>query len=118
MTSPEDHHNPETSAEQLLRDYSDAALVGEAHALMHGERHLTIEHGYPETADDTARLQHLSDTAWRGRDGARTRSIGGGGDYTTITVEGPHAEEFVDSLAQLAQESLNPGWWKVRRSAR
>ncbi|WP_109530058.1 MULTISPECIES: hypothetical protein [Nocardia] len=116
MTCPESEQ-PRTPIEELLRRQAAAALLGEAEAVMRGERHLTIEHGYPETDDETARLEQLRTVAWRGADGAHTRSIGGGGDYTTITVEGPAADAFIDHLAELAT-ALGPSWWRVRRSAR
>ncbi|MGY2116666.1 hypothetical protein ACW9HR_22400 [Nocardia gipuzkoensis] len=117
MTCP-DSDNPASPGEELLRRYGEAALLREAEAVLHGERHLTVEHGQPETEDENARLQQLWDTAWRGYKGARTRGVGGGGDYTTITVCGPAAAAFVDHLADLAEGDLNPGWWRVRRAAR
>lgn len=116
MTCPEGE-GPRTPIEELLHRLAAAALLGEAEAVMRGKRHLTIEHGYPETDDETARLEQLRTVAWRGADGARTRCIGGGGDYTTITVEGPSAEAFVDQLTALAT-ALGPSWWRVRPSAR
>ncbi|MEV0297154.1 hypothetical protein [Nocardia sp. NPDC050710] len=78
MTSP-DRDQPPTPADGFLPRYAEAALLREAHAVTHGERHLTVEHGYPETGEETARREQLSDPAWRGFPGARTRSIGGGG---------------------------------------
>lgn len=101
--------------ERLLQHLAEGALIHEAEEAAQGIRALTITTGCPETADEDARIATVIQAAWAGYDGARTISVGGGGDYTTIRISGPRAEDFAHHLAALAHQA-NPGWWRITHS--
>lgn len=105
------------SAEELGRALLAQALLAEAEEAARGVHHLLIETGYPETDQEMHRIARLVEIAWTGWDDARPLSVGGGGDYTRVRVAGSRAAEFVDYLAGIAA-GLDPGWWRVRTSAR
>jgi hypothetical protein len=105
----------EQARELLARQRADA-LVDEAEQAAHGVRHLTVEHGDPESADDEQRLHHL--WLWASDNRARAQiSTSGGNDTTSWSVDGPDADTLIAELAALASR-LNPGWWRIRPSAR
>ncbi|WP_225730953.1 MULTISPECIES: hypothetical protein [unclassified Nocardia] len=108
---------PQTLAEQLRVLLEQLTLLADADEAVHGIHHLTVETGYPETADDLARIEVLCQAAWTGLPQARALSVGGGGDYTTIRLGGPAAAQFLEHLATTATR-LDPGWWRIRRSSR
>lgn len=115
---PCDHRDREPIPDQstgLLEELAVASLVAEAEDLTRGVRHLSIATGDPETDDELARINALTDAAWTARADAATTSIRGGGDYLTIRVEGAGAEAFVEDLAALARR-LDPGFWRINRS--
>lgn len=98
---------------------AEQQLVDEVELLAAGYRFLTVEHGDPEDDEQAALVKRLSDTAWAT---GRVRRTQGGNDYLTIYVEPPtgdqsDADAVVNQLELLAHE-LNPGWWRIRRSAR
>jgi hypothetical protein len=98
---------------------AEQQLVDEVELLAAGHRFLTVEHGDPEDDEQAALVKRLSDTAWAT---GRVRRTQGGNDYLTIYVdppigEQPDADAVVNQLELLAHE-LNPGWWRIRRSAR
>jgi hypothetical protein len=99
----------------LLEQLARSSLIAEAEDLARGVRHLSIATGDPETDDDVARINQLTNAAWEGRDTTKATSIRGGNDYMTVRVEGPAADAVVDELALLAQ-ALDPGWWRVTKS--
>jgi hypothetical protein len=115
---PCDHGDREAIPDQgagLLEQLAVVSLVAEAEDLTRGVRHLSIATGDPETDDELARINALTDAAWTARADAATTSIRGGGDYLTIRVEGAGAEAFVEDLAALAHR-LDPGFWRISRS--
>lgn len=115
---PCDHRDREALLDQstgLLEELAVASVVAEAEDLTRGVRHLSIATGDPETDDELARVNALTDAAWTARADAATTSIRGGGDYLTIRVEGAGAEAFVEDLAALAHR-LDPGFWRISRS--
>jgi hypothetical protein len=125
MTSPEDEARAGTqgfdlaAAEQFVAAQEQRALLDEAELTAAGHRFLAIEHGDPEDDAQATLVRRLSDTAWAT---GRVRRTHGGNDHLTIDVEPPTgeqpaADDVVDHLEHLAHE-LNPGWWRIRRSAR
>jgi hypothetical protein len=98
-----------------LEQLAATALVAEAEDLTRGVRYLSVATGDPETDDELARINTLTDTAWIPQPDAATTSIRGGNDYLTIRIEGPGADAFVEQLAALAQR-LNPGFWRISHS--
>lgn len=115
---PCDHRDRESLLDPsagLLEQLAVASLVAAAEDLTRGVRHLSIATGDPETDDELARINALTDAAWTARADAATTSIRGGGDYLTIRVEGAGAAAFVEDLAALAHR-LDPGFWRINRS--
>lgn len=98
----------------LLAHLQAEALADGAGA--HGVRHLTVEHGDPETADDERRLHLLWQWAHDNRERARI-TIRGSNDTTTWFIAGPAADELVADLEALAHR-LNPRRWRICRAAR
>jgi hypothetical protein len=103
-------------ARALLAQMQANALVDEAEQSAHGVRHLTVEHGDPESADDEQRLHMLWQWAHDNRERARI-STRGSNDTTTWFIDGPAAEHLVAEIEALTHR-LNPGWWRIRRCAR
>jgi hypothetical protein len=103
-------------ARALLEQMQAEALVDEAEQAAHGVRHLAVEHGDPESADDEQRLHQLWQWAHDNRERAciSTRSSN---DTTTWFIDGPAAEDLMSGLETLAYR-LSPGWWTIRRAAR
>ncbi len=107
--SPEEAH---AAADRMLV----VARASDAELYANGYRFLTVAHGDLEDADDERRLHRLSALA----DAPRTLasiSFRGTNDTSTWIVNGAQAAATVDQLEALAHE-LNPGWWKIRRTAR
>jgi hypothetical protein len=106
--------------EHFLAALAGQALADEAELTAAGYRFLTVEHGDPEDDDQMTRVSALSDAGWKT---SRVRTIQAGNDYLTIHVDPPRApgqptaDEVVNQLEQVADQ-LNPGWWRIRRSAR
>jgi hypothetical protein len=99
-----------------------AALLSEAIDLALGIRHLTIITGDVETAAGVALIEQLSAAARRGHPKARLKTCRSGDGYIAFylePIEGQHApsaaDDFVESLAALA-EQLNPTGWRITRS--
>ena len=103
-------------ARALLEQLEAEALADEAEQAAHGVRHLTVEHGDPETADDERRLHLLWQWAHDNRERARI-TIRGSNDTTIWFIAGPAADELVADLEALAHQ-FNPRWWRIRRAAR
>lgn len=107
------------AAERRIAAFTGQALVNAAELTAAGHRFLTVTHGDPQDREQQELVTTLSAAAWAT---ARVRSVSGN-DYLTIHVRPPRergepaAEEVVTQLEGLAYE-LNPGWWRIRRSAR
>jgi hypothetical protein len=95
---------------------TQAPGLDEAEQAAHGTRHLTVEHGDLESADDEHRLHQLGQWASEHRDRG-PMSTRGSNDTTTWFLGGPEADTLLADLEALAHR-LNPGWWGIRRSAR
>ncbi|WP_410570597.1 hypothetical protein [Amycolatopsis sp. cmx-4-61] len=107
-------------AERQIAAHARAALIGEAELTAAGHRFLTVDHGDPEDDDQARRVDALSRAAWATR---RVHSSRGGNDSRTFQItpatapDQPGADDVVDQIEQQAR-TLNPGWWRIRRSAR
>lgn len=108
--------------EAYFEAQQQAALLSEAIDLALGIRHLTITTGDIQTAADAALIEQLSAAARRGHPKARLKTCRSGNGYMTFYLEpiagqgAPSAaDDFVESLAALA-EQLNPSGWRITRS--
>jgi hypothetical protein len=103
-------------APALLARLQADALADEAEQASHGMRHLTVEHGDLESADDEQRLHQL--WQWAHDNRARARIITrDSNDTTTWVIDGPDADALATDLEDLARR-LDPGWWRIRTAAR
>ncbi len=101
----------------MVARLTPASMTAAAEEITRGVRYLTVVHGDAETDDDARRQSDLSNAAWKLCAGTRL-SIRGTNDTRTYRVEPgePSADAIIDVLADTANR-LNPGWWKIRRSA-
>ncbi|SRR6266511_2693876 len=104
-------------ARALLERLQAQALIDEAEQAAHGIRHLTVEHGDLESADDERRLHQLWQWAGEHRDRGLISTRGGNDSTTWLIGGGPNADAMLAELEALARR-LDPGWWRIHRSAR
>lgn len=121
-TTPSTTHNPfgwrlaeiaDPSTDPLRRtDLIESLIIVEAEELALGRRHLTIVHGQPATLVKSETLDEFYDAVFEIAGTAEWSRVRGTEDHVTVTVAGPHADELLLDIAELAHRA-NPGGWQV-----
>lgn len=99
---------PDADRRQRLRE---ELIVWEAYEVAHGYRHLTIEHGDPETVEASRRLSAFYDQLAALVARAAWRRVRGTADYVTVTVAGADADAVIERI--LAVASATEEHWTV-----
>jgi hypothetical protein len=92
----------------------ESLIVVEAEELALGRRHLTVVHGRPGRLVDSEILDELYDTIFEIAGAAEWSRVRGTEDHVTVTLAGPHADELLLDVAEIAHRA-NPGWQVVER---
>ena len=103
--------DPVTGHEQR-RQLREGVLAWEAEELLHGDRHLTIVHGDPDTLEISRLLSTLYDRLRVIVARAPWARMRGTADFVTATVGGPEADDAIGTLTAIADE-LDPGDWTI-----
>ncbi|MFZ6003059.1 MAG: hypothetical protein ACOYXM_03930 [Actinomycetota bacterium] len=93
-------------------DLVESLIIVEAEELALGRRHLTIVHGGPATLADSDALDAFYDAVFAIAGMAEWSRVRGNEDHVTVTVAGPHADELLLDVAEIAHRA-NPGGWHV-----
>lgn len=93
-------------------DLIESLIIVEAEELALGRRHLTIVHGQPRTLVDSGTLDEFYDAVFEIAGTAEWSRVRGTADYVTVAVAGPHADELLLDIAEIAHRA-NPGGWQV-----
>ena len=93
-------------------DLIESLIIVEAEELALGRRHLTIVHGQPRTLVDSESLDEFYDAVFEIAGTAEWSRVRGTEDHVTVAVAGPHADELLLDIAEIAHRA-NPGGWQV-----